>query len=32
MMWRLSLLDLALLGTVLIIVVFWGVALAQLAF
>lgn len=31
-MWRLSLLDLALIGTVLIIVAFWIVALAQLSF
>jgi hypothetical protein len=32
MMWRLRPLDLALIGTVLIIVAFWGIALAQLAF
>lgn len=31
-MWRLQPLDVVLIGTVLIIVAFWGIALAQIAF
>lgn len=31
-MWRLHPLDVVLIGTVLIIVAFWGIALAQIAF